>query len=303
MTTAVLLMAYGSPRTPGEVGPYFTDIRGGRPPSPQALKTLKQRYAAIGASPLNEITAQQAGQLAEELQRRAPGRFRVFTGMKHWHPFIAESVEAIADAGIGKIVGLVLAPHYSKKSIGEYEQRILRAREAGGRQVAVKVVSSWYHEPAFVDLVAANLRSTIGNWDTSSPGTKVFFSAHSIPSRIIEQGDPYADQLADSAALYASAAGITNYTTAWQSASATGEPWLGPDLLEELEIFAGQGGKRAVSAPVGFVADHLEVLFDIDVEAAARASELGIELRRIPSPNADSRFIGALANIVTGHAD
>ena len=232
------------------------------------------------------------------LERRAPGRFRVFTGMKHWHPFIKASVDEIAAAGITRLTGLVLAPHYSSKSIGEYEQRILEARDAGGYDLEVTVVKSWFDEPAFVYMVASNLLETLGDWDPADPGTKVFFSAHSIPARIVEQGDPYAQQLADSAKLFAEAAGIANFDTAWQSESTTGEPWLGPDLLVRLESFQEEGGRRALIAPVGFVADHLEVLFDVDVEAVDKAKELRIELRRIPSPNTDPRFIDALANVV-----
>ncbi len=299
MTIAVLLMAYGSPRSLDEVEPYFTDIRGGRPPTPNSLKVLQDRYARIGGSPLNEITAEQAAKLGAVLEQRSTGRFRVFTGMKHWHPFIADTVDEIAAAGIPRVLGLVLAPHYSSKSVGEYEQRILKARDRKGYDLDVQVVESWYDEPAFVELVAANLRTSLEGWDSSDPGTKVFFTAHSIPSRIDEQGDPYADQLSDSAKMFAEAAGISNYDTAWQSASTTGEPWLGPDLLERLESFRQEGGRRALVAPIGFVADHLEVLFDVDVEAAEKATELGIELRRIPSPNADPRFIEALANVVT----
>jgi protoporphyrin/coproporphyrin ferrochelatase len=299
MTTAVLLMSYGSPRKLEEVEPYFTDIRGGRPPSAHALKVLQDRYDRIGGSPLNAITAEQAAKLQARLDQRTPGRFRVVTGMKHWHPFVADTMDEIAAAGIARVLGLVLAPHYSSKSIGEYEQRILRSRDAKGYDLEVVVVKSWYDEPAFVELVADNLRRSLEGWDPSDPATRVFFTAHSIPSRIVEQGDPYADQLSESAKLFAEAAGISNYDTAWQSASATGEPWLGPDLLERLESFRQEGGRRALVAPVGFVADHLEVLYDIDVEAVAKAEELEIELRRIPSPNADRRFIETLANVVT----
>ena len=303
MTTAVLVMSYGSPRNLDEVEPYFTDIRGGRPPSPQALEVLENRYARIGGSPLNKIVDELAAKLDAELQRRSPGRFRVFTGMKHWHPFIADSVDRIAGAGLGRVLGLVLAPHYSSKSIGEYEQRIVRARDAKGYRLEVEVVKSWYDEPAFVELVAANLRRSLEGWDPSDPGTKIFFTAHSIPSRVVELGDPYAEQLADSAKMFADAAGISNYDTAWQSASATGEPWLGPDLLERLESFKQEGGRRALVAPVGFVSDHLEVLFDVDVEAVDKARELDIELRRIPSPNTDPRFVEALADVVAKVAE
>jgi ferrochelatase len=299
MRTAVLLMAYGSPRTPDEVEPYFTDIRGGRPPSPQVLKVLADRYERIGGkSPLNEITQEQAESLEELLEHEHPGDFAVFTGMKHWHPFISDTVAKIAAEDLQRVIGLVLAPHFSKKSIGEYEARILKARDAAGAGFDLTMVKSWYDEPAFVELVAANLTQALGDWDTADPGTCVFFTAHSIPARIVAEGDPYADQLAESAKVFAEAAGIANYTTGWQSESTTGEPWLGPDILDRLGTFAEEGGKRALIAPVGFVADHLEVLFDVDVECVERAQELGIELRRIPSPNADPRFIRALADIV-----
>jgi len=304
MRTAVLLMAYGSPRTPDEIEPYFTDIRGGRPPSPQVLKVLADRYERIGGkSPLNEITREQAESLEELLEHEHPGDFAVFTGMKHWHPFVADSVARIVDAGITRVVGLVLAPHFSKKSIGEYEARILKARDGLGADLRLTMVKSWYDEPAFVDLVAENLKQSLNGWDASSPDTCVFFTAHSIPARIVAEGDPYADQLSDSAKVYAEAAGISNYTTGWQSESTTGEPWLGPDILVRLGTFAEQGGRRALIAPVGFVADHLEVLFDVDVECVERAAELGIELRRIPSPNADPRFVRALSDIVMRYSD
>lgn len=293
MKTAVLLMAYGSPRNSGEVEAYFTDIRGGRPPSSEALQKLNARYAAIGGnSGLNQITQRQAAALAEHL---GPS-FAVFVGMKHWHPFIRDAVEQIVDEGFDKIVGLVLAPYFSSKSVGEYETRIQGA--LGARGVAVTMVKSWYDEPAFVDLVADNLREALTGWDEA----RVFFTAHSIPARIVESGDPYREQLADSAKLYAEAASLGDYEIAWQSASATGEPWIGPDIADSLELFGASGGARAVIAPVGFVSDHLEILYDIDLEAKQGAEALGIELRRIRSPNDDPRFIAALGNIVMRYA-
>jgi ferrochelatase len=294
-------MAYGSPRDPQEVEPYFTDIRGGRPPSPQALAELTSRYERIGHSPLNEITARQAWELGKTLDERAPGRFAVFTGMKHWHPFIAEAVSRISSQGITRVIGLVLAPHFSAKSIGEYEQRILRAARALGTEIDLQMVSSWYDHPSFVQLVADNLRSALVGWDPEDEGTRVFFTAHSIPAGVVAAGDPYSDQVADSARLYAAKAGISRFETAWQSASQTGEPWLGPDILEAITQFRRAGGRRAVVAPVGFVSDHLEVLFDVDVECVELAAQLGVELRRIASPNADPRFIEALAEIVMGY--
>ena len=298
MTTAVLAMAYGSPRSLEEVEPYFTDIRGGRAPSPEALTELTDRYRAIGGpSGLNDITVRQAAGLADELERRSPGGFEVVVGMKHWHPYIAEPIEKIKQQGIPKIIGLVLAPHYSKKSIGEYEQRVRSAIGDGDQELTM--VNSWYDEPSFIKLVADNVNQTLEGWDPNDGATRVFFTAHSIPERIIAEGDPYAEQLAHSAKLYAEAAGISDYQIGWQSASNTPEPWIGPDILESLTQFANSRGRRAVIAPVGFVCDHLEVLFDVDIECIERAKELGIELRRIPSPNDDARFISSLADVVT----
>lgn len=299
MTTAVLVMAYGSPRSLDEVAPYFKDIRGGRDPSPEAVAELTSRYEAIGGpSGLNEISVKQAGSLGQELERREPGRFQVFVGMKHWHPFIAETVADIADKDIDRIVGVVLAPHYSAKSIGEYEHRIVSALEGLGSKAELQMVSSWYDQPAFVGLVGWNLRSALQGWDTQDATTHVFFTAHSIPERIVKAGDPYAQQLAASAKLYAEEGGASNWSVGWQSASPTGEPWIGPDILELLDDFAARGGRRALVAPVGFVSDHLEVLYDVDIECAQKARELGIGFRRIASPNDDPRLAEALADAV-----
>jgi len=295
---AVLLMAYGSPRTTEEVGPYFTDILGGRAPSSKALHELTSRYQAIGGtSQLNQITGRQAAGVASLLERRAPGRFEVLIGMKHWHPYISEAISQIQSMEINEVVGLVLAPHFSKKSIGEYESRIVKAQETLGWECDLRMVDHWFAEPVFVELLSANLNQALEGWDRNDGSTRVFFTAHSIPARIVAEGDPYADELAASAALFAKAAGITDFATGWQSASATPEPWLGPDILEVLEDFRDSGGRRALIAPVGFVSDHLEVLFDVDVECVQKARELGIELRRIPSPNDDPRLIRALANV------
>lgn len=297
MRTAVLTMAYGSPRTLDEVRDYFTDIRGGRSPSDEAVQELTERYRRIGGpSGLNEITQAQARGLANELEMRRSDRYEVHVGMKHWHPYIAEAVHNIAAAGIEKIIGLVLAPHYSAKSIGEYRERIEEA--IGDTGLKLDMVESWYDNPSFVTFVASNIHSTLEGWDPDDGATRVFFTAHSIPERIIAAGDPYAEQLSHSAKLFAEAAGISDFQTGWQSASNTPEPWIGPDILDILEEFAGAGGQRAVIAPVGFVCDHLEVLFDVDVECVEKAAELGIELRRIPSPNAHPSFIAALADVV-----
>jgi ferrochelatase len=293
-------MTYGSPRTLDEVEGYYTDIRGGRKPSQEAIEELSSRYERIGGSPLPEITVRQARALESRLKDDPDGPVPVFVGMKHWHPFIAEAVDEIVAAGVDTLVGIALAPHYSRMSIGGYEDRVQAAREAKDAGFDLRMVRSWYEEPAFVEFVATRLRQTLGDWDMSDPSTRVFFSAHSLPERILASGDPYREQLLDSAATIAQAAGIASWEFAFQSASHTGEPWLGPDVLERLEAFAGEGGCRAVVAPIGFTADHLEILFDVDIECMELAQKLGLELRRLPSPNDDPAFIEVLAGIARG---
>lgn len=290
-------MAYGSPRSIDEVAPYFTDIRGGRTPSPEAVETLTSKYASIGGpSRLNEITSLQASALQQLLDTDHPDQYSVYVGMKHWHPFIAESVAEMAQNGIEKFIGLVMAPHYSAKSIGEYEERVRGAIETTDPKLGFHMVNSWYDEPEFVGFSAATVTDALEDWEAE--GTTVFFTAHSIPQRVVDGGDPYPTELENSARLIAEAAGISSWENCWQSASATGEPWIGPDILDRLETFAAEGGQRAVVAPIGFVADHLEILFDVDIECVDKAKELGIDLRRTRSPNDNSRFIRALGNIV-----
>jgi ferrochelatase len=299
MTTAVICMAYGGPRSLDEVEAYFTDIRGGRTPSPEALAVLIGRYEAIGGlSPLPVITVRQAEALGEALEAAAPGEYRTYVGMKHWHPFIRETMQQVIADGADAVIGLALAPHYSKMSIGGYEQRLQEAIAAAGINLPIDMIPYWYEDPGFVAFSVANLNAALGDWDRGDPGTSVFFSAHSLPERILMEGDPYQDQLLASSRLIAQAAGPLHWEFAFQSQSHTGEPWLGPDVLTSLEAFAARGGKRVVVAPIGFVADHLEVLYDIDIEAAKAASRLGIELRRTASPNDDPRFIDVLAGVV-----
>ncbi|MCA1839702.1 MAG: ferrochelatase [Actinobacteria bacterium] len=275
MTTGVLLMAYGSPTSIDDTEAYFKDIRGGTKPSPEAVEVLRNKYIAIGGpSTLNEVTDLQASALQQYLDTSSPGTFEVFTGMKHWHPFIADTVKEITDKGIDEVIGLVLAPHYSSGSIGQYEKKVRDARQP--ETFRFNMVHSWYSK------------------------TRVFFTAHSLPQRLIDQGDPYVDELNASAKLIAEQAGLDDWEVAWQSASHTGEPWIGPDILERLKAFADDGGHRAVVAPIGFVSDHLEILYDVDIECAEASKELGIEFRRIKSPNDNSRFVSALAEVVMG---
>ena len=283
MSDAVILMAYGSPARAEDIRPYFEDIRGGRPVSDEAVAKLAERYRRIGGrSPLDEVTEAQRAALERELG------LSVFVGMKHWRPRIAEAVERALDGGAKRVVGVVLAPHYSRMSVGEYRERLEAALE--GRDAELVLVESWHDDPAFVDVVADRVRGT-ESW--------VVFTAHSLPERIVAEGDPYREQLLETSRLVAERAELGDrWSFAFQSASPTGEPWLGPDILDELERLAAEGVHAVLVAPVGFVSDHLEILWDLDVEAVEKAQELGLQLARVDSLNDDPTFVRALAGVV-----
>jgi protoporphyrin/coproporphyrin ferrochelatase len=281
LKAAVILMAYGSPATAEDVPAYLADIREGRPVSPEAVEELAERYRRIGGrSPLDEITEAQRAGLERELG------LPVFVGMKHWRPRIAEAVEAALSAGADTLVGLVLAPHYSRLSIAGYRERLEDALQERAKLVFVE---SWHDHGPFLDVLVSRVRGFDGH---------VVFTAHSLPERILRDGDPYRDQLLETSRLVAERAGLADWSFAFQSASATGEPWLGPDILEELDRLAANGVRRVRVCPVGFVSDHLEILWDLDIEARERAGELGLELDRIESLNDDPAFLRALAEVV-----
>ena len=281
MNAAVILMAYGSPATAEDVPAYLADIREGKPVSQQAIDELSERYRRIGGrSPLDEITEAQRAGLERELG------LPVYVGMKHWRPRIAQAVEAALGGGAGTLVGLVLAPHYSRLSIAGYQDRLENALHGRAELVFVE---SWHDHEPFLDLLASRVRGFDGH---------VVFTAHSLPERILRDGDPYRDQLLETSRLVAERAGLVDWSFAFQSASATGEPWLGPDILEELERLAANGTRRVLVCPVGFVSDHLEILWDLDIEAREKAAEVGLELERIESLNDDQEFVRALAGIV-----
>jgi protoporphyrin/coproporphyrin ferrochelatase len=283
MKAGVVLMAYGSPERLSDVPAYYADIRGGRPIAPENLADLVERYRRLGienSSPLNAITEQTRAALEDELD------LPVFTGMKHWTPRIADAAGAAVASGMDEIVGLVLAPHYSALSIAGYREQLERAV---GERAALRFVESWHEEPGFVELLADRVRSTDAH---------VIFTAHSLPARVLEQGDPYKDQLLETSRLVAEAAGLEDWSFSFQSESPTGEPWLGPDILDHLESLRRQGIDRVLVCPVGFVSDHLEIRWDLDIEAQEKAAELGMQLERIEMPNADPTFVRMLAGIV-----
>ena len=278
--TAIILMAYGSPERLEDIPAYFSDIRGGRPVSQEAVDELVARYRRVGTSPLNRITEAQRAALEE-----ATG-LRVYAGMKHWHPRIPEAVERALGEGATRLVGLVLAPHYSGISIGGYRDRLEQAVEG---RAELDFVESWHDHEPLIELLAERVQGTDAH---------VVFTAHSLPERILAEGDPYREQLLDTSRLVAERAGVSDWSFAFQSESHTGEPWLGPDILVELQSLHDAGVRKVLVAPVGFVSDHLEILWDLDVEARETAADLGLELDRIESLNDDPAFIRALATLV-----
>jgi len=283
VSDAVVLMAYGSPERLSDVPAYYADIRGGRPIAPELLEDLVERYRRLGieeSSPLNAITEQTRVALEAELG------FPVHTGMKHWTPRIADAAAAALGGGADTVAGLVLAPHYSALSIKGYRELLERA--LGGR-AELRFVESWHDEPGFVALLADRVRGT---------GAHVVFTAHSLPARILEMGDPYKEQLLETARLVADAATLERWSFSFQSESPTGEPWLGPDILDHLSTLHAEGVTDVLLCPIGFVSDHLEIRWDLDVEATELAHELGLRLERIEMPNDDPAFVRTLAEIV-----
>jgi protoporphyrin/coproporphyrin ferrochelatase len=288
---AVVLMAYGSPERLEDVPAYYADIRGGRPIRPELLDDLVDRYRRLGierGSPLNAITEQTRAALERELGGDTP----VFTGMKHWTPRIADAAERALAAGADTVVGLVLAPHYSRLSIGGYKQQL---EEALAGRAQLVFVDDWHDDEAFV----AFLADRVGRADPSA-GAHVVFTAHSLPARILAEGDPYKEQLLETSRLVAERAGLAedDWSFSFQSESPTGEPWLGPDIVDHLAGLHERGVRSVLVCPVGFVADHLEIRWDLDHEARDKADDLGLDFARIEMPNADPAFIAGLANIV-----
>ena len=298
--TAVLLLAYGSPETSDQVEPYFRHIRGGRAPSAEAVENLQQRYAAIGGrTPLLVVTTDTARGLQSALDARAPGEYRTYVAMKHWHPFIGDVVPQIAADGVRRIIAVVLAPHYSQMSVGGYRQYVEEAIAKLDVPIELTFVQSWHLAPGFVALMADRVREGLAAFPARERDSiRVVFSAHSLPVRIRTWDDPYESQLLESCAAVAREAALPQWEFAWQSAGHTGEPWLGPDIVDYLDELHAEGVRSVLSVPIGFVSEHLEVLFDIDREATAKAASLGMTLRRTRMPNATPELIAVLDAIV-----
>jgi ferrochelatase len=295
-TDAVLLMAYGSPDRLDQVEAYYTDIRRGSPPPPHLLEELLGRYRAIGGgSPLSRIVEEQRAAVEAELAAR--GRpLAVYAGMRHIEPRIGGVVERMAADGVERFVAIALAPQRSSNAAG-YRRAVDAALAGlGDRAPVVTFVDSWYDQPRFVEALATSTTEALARFPDPSR-VRVMFTAHSLPARVVAEGDTYATELAGTAALVAARLGLDGYEFSFQSAGRTGEPWLGPDILAEIRRLAGDGVTELVIRPVGFVADHLEVLYDIDIEAQGVAREVGIHLVRARSMNTDPTFVAGLADL------
>ncbi|MCM3881841.1 MAG: ferrochelatase [Vicinamibacterales bacterium] len=287
---AVLLMAHGTPESVGQMAEYLRLVRGGREPSAELVEEMTHNWEAIGGrSPLTDITLKQAGALKVELVRNGFD-VPVAVGMRNWKPFIADAVKELTATGISKIVGIPLAPQFSTLSVQKYMDAAQAVLPAG---INFTCVRSFHDHPLLVEAFAEKLMA-----EHPAPGEEVIFTAHSLPQRVATGGDPYPDEVAATAKLVAERAGIKEYLRAYQSAGRTPEPWLGPDLSELIRARASAGVRRFLVAPIGFVCDHTEILFDIDVQAAGTAREAGVALRRTQSLNTSPTFVRALAALV-----
>jgi protoporphyrin/coproporphyrin ferrochelatase len=284
---AVLLLAHGTPDSLEDMPEYLTRVRGGRPPSPELLAEMRRNYAAIGGrSPLTELTRAQGDALARELGTR------VYVGMRNWRPFVADALHEAWTAGDDDLLAIPMAPQFSTLSVEKYRHAVEQATPAGMR---VAFVEAWHDRPLLLDAFADKVRRAMA----AAPPEAVVFTAHSLPVRVVEQGDPYPEQVAATAAGVAARASLSAWRVAYQSAGRTPEPWLGPTLEQALLEAAAAGARQVLVAPVGFVCDHTEVLYDIDVQARAFAAQQGLRLDRTESLNTSPLFIRALAAVAT----
>lgn len=291
-----LIMAYGTPRSPEDVEAYYTHIRHGRPPAPEQLAELKGRYEALGGtSGFAEMTQAQVDGIGRALDALEPGRFSVYLGQKHAEPFIEDAVAQMRKDGIEEAVALVLAPHYAKKSVGQYLDRVEAAAEGA---LSVRTVETWHLADGYIDFLAEAVTDAL---DGMPERTRVLFTAHSLPLKAV-QDDDYAGRIRETAAAVADRLGLDDWDVGWQSEGATPDPWLGPDILVEITSIAGEVDGLVVCA-CGFVADHLEVLYDLDIEAREAAEAAGLAFARTRMANDETQFLDTLARIVLDVAE
>jgi ferrochelatase len=289
---AVLLMAYGGPDSLEDIEPYLMDVRGGRPTSPEFIKEIRDRYALIGGrSPLREKTEEQARSLEKALGNGT----RVYVGMRHWTPFIAQTFEKMVADGVENVTAVAMAPHYSRMSVGAYRNKVEEAQAKLGTSIPVTFVESWHDHPLFLEAVAGKVRERLRESETPPA---VIFTAHSLPERILQDGDPYHQQFVASAEGVARLLGLTEWHWAYQSAGSTTDKWLGPDVSTKLDELSARGVRDVLIVPIGFVCDHVEVLYDVDIYYRDYGAKRGMSVRRTESLNACPSFIRAISAIV-----
>lgn len=299
----VLIMAYGGPNSLAEIPGYLADIRSGRPTTPAVLEEISHNYRQIGGkSPLLAYSRQQADAVAAQLD---PSLFRVYLGMRHWAPWIEEVVGQMVEDGISHAVALVLAPHYSKLSVAKYHAKVADGLEMVHSDIEFEFIDSYHDAPKYIQALANRVLEGLSRWpEAEQDQVHVVFSAHSLPTRILQMGDPYDSQLRQTARLVAERAGLPDEQWSWsyQSAGRSPEPWLGPQLEEYIPELAAKGIKNIVSIPVGFVSDHVEILYDIDIQAREVAEQHGVRLERPPALNDDPLYIETLVDLIHDRA-
>jgi ferrochelatase len=303
VTVGVLVMAYGGPASLDEIPGYLADIRQGRPTPRAVLDEITENYRAIGgSSPLLAVSQRQVDALAAELG----GSYRCYLGMRHWSPWIEDVVGEMIDDGVTHAVSVVLAPHFSALSVARYQQKVADGLDLYRGRLHFEHVASYHDVPGLVAAFASRVQDGLSRWpEEERDRVHVVFSAHSLPQRVLASGDPYGEQCLETARLVAERAGLQEERWSWayQSAGRTPEPWAGPDIGEQLATLAADGVRDVISIPVGFVSDHVEILFDIDQRAARIAAGLGMRLERPPALNDDPAFIDALAELVRARAE
>ncbi len=296
----VLVMAYGGPDNIDEVEPYLLDVRGHRPTAPEIVEEVRERYRKIGGrSPIREQTQAQAKALQAALQS-GPGEFRTFVGMRHWHPYIQDALSEMAEQGIQRAVALAMAPHYSRMSIGAYFKKI----EDAGSGVEVRGIEDWHLEPGYLDSLAERVDEALQRFPAANRHSiPVLFTAHSLPQRILEWNDPYPAQLDETVCAVMERLGDRPHRFAFQSAAISSEPWLGPDAGKAIEEYAAAGQKELVLCPIGFVCEHVEILYDVDVVYQSLAKSLGMHLERIEMLGTAPRMMEGLGRLIRAKAE
>jgi ferrochelatase len=297
----VLLMAYGGPENLDDLPGYLADIRSGRPTSKAVLEEIRHNYAQIGGkSPLLELTRRQAAAI-EKLLNVDGETFKFYLGMRHWSPWIEETIRDMIDDGITHAVAMVMAPHFSSMSIARYFKKIESGLQMYEGTIEFAYINGHHDSPKYIQTLVNRVQQGLAHWPDSERDTvHVVMSAHSLPERILKMGDPYQDQLFESARLIAAEAGLRDDQWSWsyQSAGRSPEPWLGPQIQDYLPKLAEKGIRNVISVPIGFVCDHVEILYDIDILAQSVAREHGIRLERPPALNDDPLYMEALGDLI-----